>query len=375
MIEKEIDNNLVEDKSVEQINTEKKGRDATFKQCPSCGAVMRYDPLTDSLKCDYCGTSTKLDASRKARNHEYTPDVEDGFEKWGDVNTYKCPACGAISELANYEMSPICPFCGSKNMIAQEEIKGLKPSGILPFKIDENSAKLKYKDFIKKKWLAPRKLRKNFNVSTIKGIYIPNFNFSSNTASHYKARLGEYYYVTVGSGKNRHQVRRTRYFNVSGNKSRAFEKMQYEVSSFIEQKDLVKMGGFDVENALDYDCSYFAGFSSERYTESLDKTWENASNDMKEIIKKEIIVSYHADVVDTFELDTVFSENRYQYLLVPIWKCGYKYKEKIYNFFINARNGLTTGKAPLSPLKITILSVLGFAVLVMLAIIISKYYV
>lgn len=356
------------------MEEEIKSRQSSYAQCPSCGAVMSFDPKTNSLKCDYCNTLKKLDASLFARRKEYNENSELEFEVWGEVNHFRCATCGAVSVLPNYEMSPECPFCNSGNLIAETDIKGLCPTGVLPFKIDKNDAGLKYKDFIKKKWLAPRKLRKNFKVASMKGIYMPTFNFTSDTSTNYEGRLGKYYYVTVGSGKNRHTERRIRYFSVSGSLNKYFEDLQFEVSTHIEQKDLRKLGFFDVSNALEYDRDYFAGFSSERYTESLDDTWAKAVEDMRGKIKQTILAQYNADVVDYLNLDTEFCNRRYQYLLVPVWKCSYKFKEKIYNFFINGRSGKTTGKAPLSPLKVLVLAVLGLAVIIGIAYLFLKGY-
>lgn len=333
-----------------------------YEHCPSCGAVMVYDPLTTSLKCSYCGTYKPLQTDKKARNYEYNDDTELLFENWGGIKTYKCSACGAICDLPDYEMSPVCPFCGTGNMLLENEIKGLRPNGILPFKIDEGGAKLKYKEFIKKKLFAPRKLRKNFNVNKMNGIYIPVFSFTTDTFSSYSGSLGEHYYVTVGSGKNRHTEQRTRYYNVSGNFDKAFYDLQYEVSNNITQRDLEKTGGFDVSNALEYDSAFFAGFSSERYTESLDNTWDSAVEEMKGDIYNDIVNSYHADVVEYLNINTDYKNRRYRYILAPIWKCGYRYKEKLYNFIINARNGKTAGKAPVSPLKVSFVAIAAIAI-------------
>ncbi|HKL73426.1 MAG TPA: hypothetical protein VJ903_00875 [Clostridia bacterium] len=338
-------------------------RKTSYLQCESCGAVMTFDPKTNSLKCDYCNSFKALDKSRFARRREYAESTETSYEKWGEVKHFRCSACGAIAVLPDYEMSPECPFCNSGNLIDESEMQGLKPTGVLPFKIDKNEAKEKYKTFIKKKWFAPNALRKNFKVNTMKGIYVPTFSFTTDTCSDYTGVMGKYYYVTVGSGKNRHTVRRTRYFPVSGTIDKGFEDLQYEVSEYLIQKDLQKLGFFDVENALEYDKNYFAGFSSERYTESLDSTWEKATYDIHDSIKGDIIRKHNADVVQSLTLNTSYNNRRYQYILAPIWKCAYKYKDKIYHFFINARNGQTTGKAPLSFIKVSALVVVILSVI------------
>jgi DNA-directed RNA polymerase subunit RPC12/RpoP len=349
---------------MEEQNTARK---ASYAQCVSCGAVMMFDPKTNSLKCEYCNSFKPLDKSRFSSRKEYKESTEIGFEKWGEVKHFRCATCGAVSVLPDYEMSPECPFCNSGNLICESEMQGLAPTGVLPFKIDKKDAESKYGVFIKKKWFAPSKLRKNFKVNAMKGIYIPTFSFTTDTYSNYTGVMGKYYYVTVGSGKNRRTVRKIRYFPVAGGIGKSFEDLQYEVSSHIVQNDLQKLGYFDVQNALEFDKNYFAGFSSERYTESLDTTWDKASSDMHERIKSDIKSKHNADVVQSLSLDTSYNNRRYQYLLAPIWKCAYKYKDRLYNFFINARNGQTTGKAPVSPIKVSVLVIAILSVIALIA--------
>ncbi len=347
--------------------SEQQTRLTSYAQCPSCGAVMTFEPKSNSLGCAYCGSKRPLDKTRFARRHEYGEETETGFVPWGEVNHFRCAACGAVCALPDYEMSPECPFCNSANLIAESEIKGLKPTGVLPFRIDKTDAEAKYGEFIKKKVFAPSALRKNFKVNAMKGIYIPTFSFTSDTVSEYSGVMGKYYYVTVGSGKNRRIERRIRYFPVSGVLNKSFEDMQYEVSSHLTQKDLRKIGFFDVENALEYDKDYFAGFSCERYTESLDATWERAKGDMYDVIRAAIISRHNADVVSSLSINTRYANRRYQYLLAPVWKCSYKFKEKLYDFFINGRTGKSDGQAPVSAAKV---SLLVFGVLCVLAVII-----
>ena len=82
----------------------------------------------------------------------------------------------------------------------------------------------------------------------------PTFSFDSDTFSTYNGRLGEYYTVTVGSGKDRHTETRTRYFVVSGTYSQFFNDVLIEVSPKLSQKEFDKWyyQYFVKENDLTY---------------------------------------------------------------------------------------------------------------------------
>ena len=54
----------------------------------------------------------------------------------------------------------------------------------------------------------------------------------------------------------------------------------------------------------------------------------------------------------------------YKYILIPLYVGHCNWKTKLYNFFVNGFNGKVTGKAPVSPLKVGALVLLGIAVIV-----------
>lgn len=324
-------------------------------QCSSCGGVLVYNPSKKALQCLYCGTESTMAVGTPSRPRTYNDQTEQNFEDWDSrLQSFKCSACGAISELSRYESSLSCPFCDAPNMIKQEEVRGLKPTAILPFLIDRDSAIVSYKKWIKKKLFAPNQFKKKFDEADMKGVYIPCFSFSASTRSSYKGRLGKKYTVTVGTGKNKRTETRIKYFNVSGDHSDFFENLLYEVSSKINQKELRKIGHFDVSNAIEYNVDYIPGFSQERYTESLDATFGRAKNDMDATIRRKILNKYDADVVDSLSVWTEYGDKRYQYLMAPIWECYYKYKQKGYRMVVNGRSAKITGKTPLSFWKILI---------------------
>ena len=60
---------------------------------------------------------------------------------------------------------------------------------------------------------------------------------------------------------------------------------------------------------------------------------------------------FYADRASLIALDLKIDE-KYKYVLVPVYVGHYKYKNKLYNFYINGENGRITGKTPVSKLKV-----------------------
>ena len=235
----------------------KKVTSETYK-CPSCGNFLKFDPATQKLKCAYCGTERDI-AAKPAQELVYTTLSEAAYEAWGGTKAYKCPSCGAVSVLEEYETADVCPFCGAPNIIERDELPGLKPNAVLPFKVPEDEAKGFWRKWLKKKWLAPRKLKKEARMQKMRGVYIPVWTFDSHVDAMYEARLGETYTVIVGTGKNRRTETRVRWFHVSGVINQDYDDIQVEASKHIDGKALGKLGGFDTVNALAYDDDWLFG--------------------------------------------------------------------------------------------------------------------
>ena len=168
----------------------------------------------------------------------------------------------------------------------------------------------------------------------------------------------------VGSGKDRRTETRTRYFNVSGTYSQFFNDVLIEVSPKLSQKEFEKVGGFDTDNAVEYTSEYIAGHSSERYDTSVNDAYGTAKEKMNARIKSAILAQYHYDVVDYLHIDTSFNDSTFKYILVPLWCSGFKYRDKIYNYFVNGRTGKAGGKTPISVWKVALTVVIIAAVIV-----------
>ena len=330
-------------------------------KCPSCGADLTFDAKIGKLKCAHC--SSTFDLTERALNVEknfFEDVVQDNWRE--EAHSYRCENCGAVTVMNKGEIAGHCPFCGANKVIVVEEQSGIKPMNVIPFAFDKEKAKEYYKNWIRKKFFAPRKLKKNFSAKTVNNVYVPCWTYDSATTTNYVGRFGEYYTVVVGSGKNRRTEKRIRWYTVSGSYSRNFDDVAIEASSYVDQAQFDKIAPYDTNNAKDYDGKYLAGAVAERYRVGLADAFEIAKGKMHAVIKNEILGLYHADVVDYLNVYVNYNEVRYKYVLLPLWVCNFGYKGKTYNFFINGETGRTAGKTPLSPLKVGLAVLIGLGV-------------
>mgnify|MGYP000239634464 FL=1 len=84
---------------------------------------------------------------------------------------------------------------------------------------------------------------------------------------------------------------------------------------------------------------------------------------MRETIRRQIIASYNADVVDYLNMSMNHVGKSFKYMLMPVYITATKYRDKLYNQYVNGCTGKITGSAPVSPLKVSVVSLLGAAVI------------
>lgn len=347
--------------------------DSSTYKCKSCGNFLSYNPDENKLYCEHCQSLFDLQKVNKAVEIPYDHNSEIGYEDWGCEKNLKCTSCGAVTTLNSFETTINCPFCNAPNIVEVDDLKGLKPNGILPFKISRKKAVINFKAWLKRKFFAPQNLAKTAETKELKGVYVPLFTFDTDTETDYDIRYGKYYYVVVGSGKNRRSERRTQWYTDSGYVENRFDDIQIEASQFMTQKDFEKLGGFDTYNALEYHNQFITGYTSERYNCGLDASWESAKIIADKIIVQRIKNSYNADVIDYCDTSNKYKNNTYKYNLVPMWFMNYKYNNKNYKCSINGRTGKVIGKTPLSKIKVGITALLASGIVAAVVVLILKY--
>lgn len=332
-------------------------------KCPACGADLVYDPETQALKCPYCGTEKEINGricSESDLNRLFT----ERANAWAtEAKAFRCVNCGATTVISKNELSKCCAYCGASNVIESDEMSGMRPDAVLPFSLTKEEAGKSATQWAKKRFFAPRKFKKSLTPENINGNYNPSFTFDSALHCVYKGRLGEYYYETRTVNGKTEQVRKVRYFNISGTYNTAFDDILVQASDKIPQKTMDKIQPFDTNNSQKYSANYLYGFSATQYNRDGKSCWNSAKEIMYNRAKSQILAKYTYDVVDSFSMDVTYSDVTYKYVLVPLYIGHFDFKSKLYNFFVNGRNGKTTGKVPTSPIKVAVLVLLGLAII------------
>ena len=336
--------------------------------CEGCGGVMEFDPASQFLKCPNCGTQVKI---------ENNP--EDVVEHNLDIHALRkikveekhstsmeCEGCGAIVEVDETSTATTCPYCGSNYVLANKQIESIVPDGVIPFKIGKKDVEGIFREWIKKRWLAPNVLKTLYQQDKVQGIYMPYWTFDADTSTDYTAMGGIEYKDEDGETHTRTE---TKWYPTSGHINHFFDDVLVRASNKLSEKLLEWVEPYNTKEVASYSPDYMSGYCAEVYTIDL----ENAHEDAMDKMSYEIHYMAEDDVLRRYDrvrgvrLNTSYYDETYKHIFIPVYSTAYTYKDKYYNVLINGETGKIKGEYPKSPVKIAII------VIVILGIIFGIY--
>jgi hypothetical protein len=313
--------------------------------CPSCGSPV--DP--DSAVCSTCGTP--LGGAAAAPAEPPAPSV--GFE---------CKSCGAQVACEPGRPSQACAFCGSTYVVevATDQLSGLVPELILPFRIDREEAQRRFESWGRSDFLAPADFRKAPRLDRLEGVYLPFWTFSMKAESEWTADIGEHWYetreesYTDSQGKRQtrtHTVQHTEWYPLSGRHHSYFFHHLVSGSRGLSQEEMAAVSEFDLLEIRRYRPQYLAGWSAESFgvprEEALAATQQLFQEKEGELIPRFL----PGDTQRDLEITTRFEEISDDLLFLPFWIGSFSHRGKPYRFVLNGQTGEATGTLPTTPWK------------------------
>jgi len=333
-------------------------------KCSGCGSNMNFDPETQMLKCSYCGLTESFEQSSEIKEITFDENTDASVMWDSETIVYNCENCGARIVAEKAETAALCPFCGTSHVIATEDLQGIRPNVVVPFKFGKDTLLEHFKKWAKRKLFAPSDFKKNLKADKVKGVYMPYFTFDSETHSIYNGRVGYRRTRTVRTKDGTKTQTYIEWRNISGSVGHFFNDLLINAGSHEEAKKMRKLSPFDWDSSRVYDNEYLSGFVARHYERSMSDCWKEA-RDMMDSELRDIIVAMHgADVVGYLNVSTNHHNVTYKYALLPVYLINYSYNKKNYVIYTNGSTGKTVGKSPVSPWRVLIASVLGLAVAV-----------
>lgn len=342
-------------------------------KCSGCGAILHFEPGTDNLICQYCGTRNKIESQTKGPviAYDYENFISHIKENTKKAIVVKCSSCGASNTMLPNVTADNCPFCATPlvvNLNSSQDI--LKPHYVLPFIIKEKEAVQNFQRWLQALWFAPNDLIakvKEQSSQQLKGVYVPYWSYDTETETDYTGQRGEYYYVTESytdsNGKQQTRtVRHTRWYPASGTVHCTFKDVLVSASSSLPQKIANDLEPWELNKLTEFNEQYLSGFRSENYQTDAVAALKIAKDKMDPVIRNAICNDIGGDtqMIDRFE--NQYHQLALKYILLPVWISAYKYESKLFHFVVNACTGEVSGERPWSWIKISLTVLLGLAI-------------
>ncbi|MFY9256740.1 MAG: hypothetical protein WAO83_25030 [Fuerstiella sp.] len=353
--------------------------------CESCGADLEFHIGDQVLACQFCGHvkdiefdsdaevteqdfSSMLERLRTWRQEAAQKKLDSGdAEHAGDSTTrneLRCDSCGGNVEFIGTLTSTHCPYCGSPVQLEKAHKCAehrIPVDGVLPFQIEKDHAKNNLAQWVNSRWFAPNKFRKQGAEGNFNGVYLSYFTFDSMTFTAYTGQRGEYYYVTVGTGKNRTRQRRTRWYPASGRFQRFFDDVLVLANTGLNRPFMLALEPWPLLKVVPFNQQMLAGMMARTYDIELDTCFTEAKQRIDEAIQAETRQRIGGDTQRISSVDSRYEAATYKHLLLPVWLLAYQYGNKTYQVFINAASGEVQGERPYSPWKIAFAVLCGLA--------------
>lgn len=333
--------------------------------CQSCGAPLRFNPIANTLQCEFCSSKESIETSLETIQ-EY--DLQNALNSLENSNTQEinkevtCNKCAATFTMNPYSFSANCPYCDTPAII--DFVQEITPKSLLPFHISHKEAQEKFNKWLGSLWFAPSQLKKFVDGDEkLKGYYLPHWTYDADTTTYYQGQRGDIYYInvereTIVEGR---RVRRTvkepriQWTPVSGYVNNSFDDVTIGASKTISRTILENLTPWHTEVLVPFNKKYIAGFDSQEYTVGLDNGFELAKIKMNRVIEQHIRRAIGGDQQQITNIETEYKNTSYKNVLFPIWTAKFRWKNRTYNYAINGQTGKIVGERPYSWLKIAIL--------------------
>ncbi len=337
--------------------------------CPTCKAEMTYDAGKQKLACQHCGHHMGIpdeDGQQSIVEHDLYKGLAAGAPKGlgTPVRTTRCGECGATVSFPENMTATACDFCGSSQILDQEENRKLiRPESVVPFKVDRKAASKSFSAWIKKLWFRPSDLKRLASVTEINGVYVPYWTFDASVESSWTAEAGYYYYETEtyteedSDGQEvekTREVQKTEWEPAWGGRSDEYDDLLICASGGLPADLAERLKSFSTEGLKPYAPAFLAGWKAEEYSKDLNTSWGEAVGQMESSQRDHCGGDVPGDTYRFLNVTNRFSDETFKHVLLPIWISAYRYHSKIFRFLVNGQTGEVVGKAPWSVVKIAL---------------------
>ncbi len=326
----------------------------TFK-CPCCGGYLEFDPSLQKFKCLYCGqVLSEVDLRDQSRQREQAAEATQAEQPRepqadNDLRTYHCTQCGAEVVTDATTAATRCYFCHSPIVLHDRLDDEFRPNGVIPFKLDKETAMQQFRAYIKKKKFVDHAFFSEDQLEMFSGVYYPYWYMDVSGAASFD---GEGTRTSV-STTPKHIVTRTSYFQVERRANMAFRSIARKALNKVDGKLSDGIHPYDEQDIVPYASGYLSGFLAEKRDISEKEIRQGVISEC-EAYAEDMIRQDHT--FNSLRGNAVFKaqEVKSRYVLLPAWVLTWKGGPDgvPYYYLMNGQTGQVCGKLPINKRKL-----------------------
>ena len=362
------------------IDTSSKELEDGVNRCPKCGSTeVRQKPGSDLLVCLYC------------RNEWHSARVEEEFGLGEGIDqlrgtviasgardiaadaaammTFKCSGCGAeVTVNTANAMTARCHWCRHVLGVNEQIPNGAVPDAVLPFHIKKDDAIARIRQFVDKRRLfALKEFKEQFTPENVVGVYLPymivDANVGADVAGKGEVKTREY---TKGSGDDKKTYYDADVYQVQRHVDFTVDDLPLESSvergnldTRVNTNNIINtILPFDTKNAVKWNASYLAGFTSEKRDRNVEALRPHLEDQLLSIARSQVEASvsrYDRGVRWEQEALDVHG-TRWVSMYLPVWLYSFHQPGSnggmLHYIAVNGRTGETMGSVPVQQWKL-----------------------
>ncbi len=294
-------------------------------RCPNCGGNLVFDPVTQSSRCEYCGSSYAMSAA-------------------GAVES-TCPNCGASLKRNEAGNGFVCTACGGtfldEAQKGKESTLPERPAKIIPFRVPMEKAKTTFVQWLGKGDYVPADLYDRIQIVSIEGAYIPYYHFSVAYETNYQCAIdhGEQTQLFSNTLKGTHNLDSIASKFLVELKLNKVERQGEYQNSYSDLMLFLNKKQPYLEEACPYDERYLGGYTTMPFQLEPEDTFERFAKPVTERYLKHRIIQMAGGSVRNLYMDHNFHQDQKELLestyYRPFYLIHYLYEGQGYLFVMD----------------------------------------
>lgn len=326
-------------------------------KCPCCDAGLVFGDDSQKMKCHYCENEFDLETVRTYNESLQSSDSdsftwdEEGGQEWAPeeeaaLRGFVCPSCAGEIMTDENTAATFCPYCSNPTVLPGRLSGGLKPDGVIPFKLGKEDAKTAFLNLCKGKPLLPRLFTEEQQVEKITGVYVPFwlYDCGADFTAHYKATRVHHW------ADANYTYTKTDHFQLQRSAEAEFVKIPMDGSQKMDDAIMESIEPYDYAQMVDFETAYLSGFLADKYdvesSQGEERVRQRVSSSMDSMVAQSLI-GYATAV--PFNKRLQVKHGKAKYVLLPVWMLTTRYQDQLYTFAMNGQTGKMTGSFPICP--------------------------